>query len=175
MLTYIYQHINLMRTYVFKWVEYGQLTEEKALPILKVCEDLQKKQSNKRNVFLRLSNLFIVLGSAMLLSSILYFFASNWKVMTRFEKIAVVVCTMMIPYVSAFLIKSLRQSYKNLCLFAGVFIFGIGIALIGQTYNSHADSYMLFFIWAIPTISLSILIRYEPLYVLSITLLNLTG
>eukprot|EP01047_Picozoa_sp_COSAG01_P013320 COSAG01_NODE_621_length_14780_cov_1056.278591_15_plen_239_part_00 len=82
---------------------------------------------------------------------------------------------MLIPYVSAFIIKPLSQSYKNLCLFAGVFIFGIGVALIGQTYNSHADSYMLFLVWSVPTILLSMLIRYEPFYVLGIILVNLTG
>ena len=61
------------------------------------------------------------------------------------------------------------------CLFSGVFIFGIGVALIGQTYNSHADSHMLFLVWLIPTILLSILIRYEAFYVLGIILVNLSG
>ena len=175
MSAYIYQHLNTIRSYVFKWVESGQVTEEKARPILQIASNLQKKQFDKQSAFLRISNLFIVLGAAMLLSSLLYFFASNWKGMTHLEKISVVVAAMLIPYVSAFIIKSLSQSYKNLCLFAGVFIFGIGVALIGQAYNSHADSYMLFLVWSVPTILLSILIRYEPFYVLGIILVNLAG
>ena len=43
------------------------------------------------------------------------------------------------------------------------------------SHNSHADSYMLFLVWSVPTILLSILIRYEPFYVLGSILVNLAG
>ena len=175
MAAYIFQHLNTISAYVFKWVEFGLVTEDKAHSILQTSKNLQKNQYDKKNAFLRISKLFIVLGAAMLLGSLLYFFASNWNGMTHLEKVAIVIFSMLTPYVSAFIFKHLSQSYKNLCLFAGVFIFGIGVALIGQTYNSHADSYMLFLVWSVPVILLSIIIRYEPFYVLGIILINLTG
>eukprot|EP01047_Picozoa_sp_COSAG01_P002661 COSAG01_NODE_71_length_28648_cov_1587.432449_26_plen_88_part_01 len=85
---YIYQHLNTIRSYIFKWVESGQVREERARPMLQIANNLQKKQFDKQSAFLRISNLFIVLGAAMLLSSLLYFFASNWKGMTHLEKVS---------------------------------------------------------------------------------------
>ena len=172
---YIYRHLNKIKTYIFKWVDSDKITESDALSVLQVAHDLQKKQFNKQRTLLKTSKLFVMMGTALLLSSILYFFASNWKGMTHLEKVAVVISAMLIPYILAFTIKSLSISYKKLSLFTGNFIFGIGVALIGQTYNSHADSYLLFLVWAIPTILLSIVIRYEPLYILSIILVNLSA
>ena len=60
-----------------------------------------------------------------------------------------------------------EQFLSKLSLFASCISFGVGVGLIGQTYNSHADSYSLFLVWFLPAILYAILTRWQPYYVLS--------
>ena len=52
--------------------------------------------------------------------------------------------------------------------------FGLSVALIGQIYNSHADSYLLFLIWLIPVLLFSVITKYQPFFVLSYLLVLVT-
>lgn len=110
-----------------------------------------------------------VLGASSLLTAIVYFFATNWEQLNRWEK-----------FVPAFLLilgfyglsvwlsyQAGRQFLSKLSLFASCVSFGAGAGLIGQTYNSHADSYTLFAIWFIPAFLFAIWTRWQPFYILS--------
>ncbi|MDD9267450.1 GDYXXLXY domain-containing protein [Paenibacillus sp. GCM10023248] len=110
-----------------------------------------------------------VLGASALLTAIVYFFATNWEKLNRWEK-----------FVPAFLLilgfyglsiwlsrQSGRQFLSKLSLFASCISFGVGIGVIGQTYNSHADSYALFAVWFVPAFLFSLLTRWQPFYVLA--------
>lgn len=66
-----------------------------------------------------------------------------------------------------------RPLVHHIFLFTGAVAFGVGVALMGQIYNSHADSYLLFLIWLIPVLILSVLTRHQLLYVLSYILFHL--
>lgn len=110
-----------------------------------------------------------VLGASSLLTAIVYFFATNWEQLNRWEK-----------FVPAFLLilgfyglsvwlshQAGRQFLSKLSLFASCVSFGVGAGLIGQTYNSHADSYTLFTIWFIPAFLFAIWTKWQPFYILS--------
>lgn len=117
-----------------------------------------------------------LLAISLFLSALLYFFASNWPVMDRWEKIGVSAVELALfylgSYVGALVLK--RHSFiSNWLLVAGGLSFGISIALLGQIYNSHADSYMLFVVWLIPNLLFSVLTRYQPFYVISYVLAHL--
>ncbi|MBE4906738.1 GDYXXLXY domain-containing protein [Bacillus luteolus] len=118
------------------------------------------------------------LGSIiLLLTSIIYFFAANWSYFTRFEKLGLSVGIMLLFYfVSAITTKFISQQpfLGKWFLVAGAICFGVSVGLIGQIYNSHADSYMLFFVWLIPTVLLALITGYAPLWVVSYVLLHLT-
>ncbi|MCA1030892.1 GDYXXLXY domain-containing protein [Bacillus timonensis] len=118
------------------------------------------------------------LGSiTLLLSGIIYFFAANWPEYSRFEKLGLSVGAMLLFYLVAFMSKKLLAHQTFLSkwfIVAGAFSFGLTTALIGQIYNSHADSYLLFIIWLIPTVLLALITRYAPLWVLSYVLLHLS-
>lgn len=58
-------------------------------------------------------------------------------------------------------------------LIGGVLSFGISLALVGQIYNSHADSYWLFLIWLAPTALLARLTKDPALSVIAVVLLQL--
>jgi uncharacterized membrane-anchored protein/uncharacterized membrane protein len=110
-----------------------------------------------------------VLGASALLTAIGYFFASNWEKLNRLEKfIPVFVLILGFYGLSVWLSRQAGRGFlSKLSLFASCISFGVGIALIGQTYNSHADSYSLFLVWFLPAIFYAFLTRWQPYYVLS--------
>jgi uncharacterized membrane-anchored protein/uncharacterized membrane protein len=122
-----------------------------------------------------LAQLGYALGTSAILAAAIYFYASNWGGLSRFEKFAPIMIGVIVLYgLSVFWgRKPERQFLSRLSLLACCISFGIGVALIGQTYNSHADSYRLFTVWLIPAILFSILSRWQPFYILSFILANL--
>ncbi|MCM3081483.1 GDYXXLXY domain-containing protein [Brevibacillus invocatus] len=117
-----------------------------------------------------------LLGISLLLSALLYFFASNWPALERWGKIGISISVMVLFYLASYLVALLlkRQPFiSNWLLLAGCLSFGVSIALLGQIYNSHADSYMLFVVWFLPSILFAFLTRYQPFYVLSYVLAHL--
>ncbi|WP_143415749.1 GDYXXLXY domain-containing protein [Geobacillus sp. E263] len=118
-----------------------------------------------------------LLGVALILSAVIYFFASNWQGMDRLEKVGLSIGLMWLFYGTSaiFAYGMKRHDFLGRWFFvAGAVAFGITMALIGQIYNSHADSYWLFFIWLVPTVVLAWLTKYELLSVLSVVLMELT-
>nr|WP_312115965.1 GDYXXLXY domain-containing protein [Brevibacillus reuszeri] len=116
------------------------------------------------------------LAISLLLSALFYFFASNWPALDRWGKIgvsaAVLVLFYLMSYGGSFVFK--RHSFiSNWLLVAGGLAFGLSVALMGQIYNSHADSYMLFVVWFIPNLLFAIWTRYQPFYVISYVLAHL--
>jgi uncharacterized membrane-anchored protein len=116
-----------------------------------------------------------VAALSMILTAIIYFFAANWAGFDKGEKVVLSLALLALFYGSAFLFSMLfkrRLFISELCLFAGGVMFGVTAALIGQVYNSHADSYMLFAVWAIPALAFSIVTKYQPFYVLTYVLVH---
>jgi uncharacterized membrane protein len=124
----------------------------------------------------RLIRLGYLLGISLLLGAIIYFFAANWPGFDKWVKISLSVILIAIFYGLSILLSRifLHQVFlSKSMLFAGCIAFGVGAGLLGQIYNSHADSYLLFMVWFIPTFLFSIVTRYQPFYVLSHVLLHL--
>ncbi len=116
------------------------------------------------------------LAISLLLSALFYFFASNWPMLDRWEKIGVSVTVLVLFYLSSYVTSVLLKRHaflSNWLLVAGGLAFGLCVALLGQIYNSHADSYMLFVVWLIPNLLFAIFTRYQPFYVISYVLAHL--
>ncbi|OEF95873.1 GDYXXLXY domain-containing protein [Desulfuribacillus alkaliarsenatis] len=125
----------------------------------------------------KLIQLAYILGIALILAGLIYFFAANWQGFTKATKLVLSVGVMLLFYglsYGFYKLFSEHQFLSRLLLFAGCVAFGISIALVGQIYNSHANSYIVFLTWFIVALLLSIVTRYQPLYVLSYTLAMLT-
>lgn len=120
-------------------------------------------------------NLGYVTGFCCLAAAVVYFYASNWGGMERMHKFVPLFCfTLGLYALSAFLARRPgRLLLARLSLLGSCISFGVGLAVVGQTYNSHADSYMLFAIWAIPALLFSVATRWQPFYVLAYVLAHL--
>lgn len=134
---------------------------------------LVKKEDYMKHYSVKLNYL---LGLSLILAGIIYFFASNWQGFDRFTKIALSILLMLLFYGSSYLVRKFlsNQLFLNQWLLvSGSITFGVSVALLGQIYNSHADSYMLFLIWLVPMLLFSVFTRYSPFYVNSFVLFHL--
>ncbi|PIC05196.1 hypothetical protein CS060_05715 [Anoxybacillus flavithermus] len=114
-----------------------------------------------------------LLGLLFFVAALVYFFASNWPELGRLTKVSIGIGFMVLFYATSATV--FRRHFLSKWLFIfGAITFGICVALIGQVYNSHADSFLLFFIWFIPTAVLAWFTRYRFLSVFSFGLLQLT-
>ncbi|KAB7705353.1 DUF2157 domain-containing protein [Bacillus aerolatus] len=117
-----------------------------------------------------------ILGLIFLIAGVVYFFASNWPLLDRPVKISLSIAMIIVSFaISIFYKRSPTFAYlSNWWLFISAISFGVGVALIGQTYNSHADSYLLFLIWLVPVVLLAFFTKYQPFYWLTLLLFELT-
>jgi uncharacterized membrane-anchored protein/uncharacterized membrane protein len=117
-----------------------------------------------------------LLGLSLLISSVIYFFASNWQGIGRVEKIGLAIGLMLLFFVAATILSRFQHSHRFLerwLWLIGTIAFGVSVALIGQTYNSHADSYLLYLIWLVPAVVFGALTGYKAFYVLGFLLSQL--
>jgi uncharacterized membrane-anchored protein/uncharacterized membrane protein len=125
----------------------------------------------------KLISLTYLFGVIFLLASALYFFASNWQAFSRLDKVALAGSLIVLFYGAAFLLdRVLKGSHflSNWLLISGVISFGLSVALLGQLYNSHPDSYLLFLVWSIPALLFGLYTRYSGFYALTHILIHLT-
>src|SRR5699024_11588105 len=117
-----------------------------------------------------------LLGVSFILTSILYFFASNWQYFNRITKVFLAILLLLLFYTSHFILKrwaAWQPFLSSWTLIAAGVVFGLSLALVGQVYNSHEDNYVLFIIWLIPVFLLGVMTKYVPFYVLSYLLSQL--
>lgn len=115
-----------------------------------------------------------LLGFALIMGASIYFFAANWQWIPHWGKLLLSIALTLVFYGGAYIFNRKHPFLPHWLLFLGSCSFGVSVALVGQIYNSHADSYILFLIWSIPALILAIVTRYQPYYILSYILLTLT-
>src|SRR5690625_3211326 len=118
-----------------------------------------------------------LLGLSLLLTSIVYFFAANWPYFDRLTKVSLSIALLLFFYGLHFIFQKYSNRLpflSNWLLVATSIVFGVVVAIIGQVYNSHADSYQLFLVWLIPVFLFAVLTKYSPFYVLTFTLAHLS-
>jgi hypothetical protein len=89
-----------------------------------------------------------VLGCALIAVSILYLTAANWFMLPQFFQLAIPQLFLLLSAVASIFL--VQHDYLVQCLhtISGLMI-GLSLAVIGQIYQTGADSYLLFLIWSI--------------------------
>jgi uncharacterized membrane protein len=91
---------------------------------------------------------FLALGGGHLLAGIIFFFAYNWDGLSSFAKFGILETAIIISAVLALLVKLDRAAGQALLIGTSV-VTGVLLAVIGQVYQTGADAYELFTIWAL--------------------------
>ncbi|MDX8395648.1 MAG: DUF2157 domain-containing protein [Mariprofundaceae bacterium] len=113
------------------------------------------------------------LGTLSLAFAVLFFIAYNWSELGRFVKFGLV---------EALLTLSIAAYWRwggdtlpgKASLLIGTLLLGALLALYGQTYQTGADTWQLFFNWALLIIPWVIISRFSVIWVLWLALINLS-
>lgn len=118
------------------------------------------------------SRILLVVGSALVLSGIIYFYAFNWAKITpkvKFISIEIPV----IACLAACLYFGLNRISGKMSILAASVLLGVFLAVFGQIYQTGADAFQLFMVWGILILPWVIIARFDSLWLIWLVIVNL--
>ena len=116
----------------------------------------------------------LVVGVIALVLSLVFFIAYNWQDMGKMGKFALVEGALAIT-IALYVALSFRRRFKlirQLLLLIASIITGSLLALFGQVYQTGADTWQLFFWWAVLIVPWVVIARFPALWLLWLGLIN---
>lgn len=114
----------------------------------------------------------LAFGGVLLISTaVIFFFAYNWDELHRFTKIGLALCVVATMAGAAMRLPPFGLAYRA-ALFGACVATGALLALIGQTYQTGADMWMLFAGWAALITPFAALSRSAAAWALWLIVLN---
>jgi len=120
-----------------------------------------------------IDQLLLWIGSLALAFSVVFFIAYNWNDLGQFSKFAMVEGIMVLSVVAYCKFTEGSISSK-VSLFVATVSLGVLLALFGQTYQTGADPWQLFFNWALLMLPWAIIGRFSALWVAWVALINVS-
>lgn len=136
--------MNKVTRQLLGWVQQKALAHKHLAEALILTEALPS--TKQQNQFLQW--LLFVSGVLFIVSGAIFFFAFNWDNLHRFSKFAIVQIVFLICLLPLYKVK-LFHPVAQLALAAAAVLLGGCLALVGQTYQTGADTYQLFLTWAL--------------------------
>ncbi|TET34022.1 MAG: DUF2157 domain-containing protein [Planctomycetota bacterium] len=118
-----------------------------------------------------INRMLLILGAALCLAGVVFFFAFNWAAMSAFLKFTLIEVSLAACLIGAWFAGIDRLVGKLLLLGASVFT-GVFLAVYGQVYQTGADPWELFFGWSLLIIGWVAISRFAALWVLWLAILN---
>ena len=117
--------------------------------------------------------LLLILGTLSVVAGIFFFFAFNWADMPRVARFATVQSTVVIAAGLAFVLR-LETWGGRVSLLAASLLVGATLGVVGQAYQTGADSWRLFQVWLMLITGWVLISRWNALYAVWMTLANTT-
>lgn len=118
-----------------------------------------------------LDALALWLGAALLGAGVIFFIAANWEQLGKFARLGGVQALLVLAVVAALRLTH-RRVAREAALFFAVLLLGALLALLGQTYQTGADTWQLFALWAALALPWTIAARSAVLWLTWIVLVN---
>jgi len=113
-------------------------------------------------------------GVLMLAASVIFFIAYNWDALGRWARFALVEILIVLALAAHWKLGSERPAGKA-ALVAASILLGALLALFGQTYQTGADTWQLFAMWAALVFPWVLIGRQAALWVLWLALVNVAA
>ena len=129
---------------------------------------------SKRSWLVFFDKAMLIIGAIALVLSLVFFIAYNWINMGKMGKFALVEGALVV-IIALYVALSFRRRFqliRQLLLLIASVITGSLLALFGQVYQTGADTWQLFFGWAILIIPWVIIARFPALWLLWLGLIN---
>lgn len=155
--------------------QFIDLVKQGAIPAEKINDALKATRvapnGNAWRTFI--DQLLLWLGGLALAFAVLFFIAFNWDDIGRFAKFGMVEGLIILAIVVFCKAGHHTVAGKVSLLFATICL-GVLLALYGQTYQTGADPWQLFFSWAVLILPWTIIGRFSALWVILIMLINIS-
>jgi uncharacterized membrane protein len=125
-----------------------------------------------RNWGLWIARLLLALGTALVLSGVVYFYAFNWAAIPDLVKLGSVEFALAGCLVAALFFGLQRNTGKILALSAAT-LTGVFLAVFGQVYQTGADAWTLFGTWAVLILPWAVTATFAPLWALWLVVANI--
>ena len=129
---------------------------------------------SKRTWLMFFDKALLIVGAVALVLSLVFFIAYNWQNMGKMGKFALVEGALVIT-IALYVALSFRQRFqliRQLLLLIASIITGSLLALFGQVYQTGADTWQLFFGWALLITPWVMVARFPALWLLWLGLIN---
>lgn len=133
---------------------------------------------NKRTWLTFFDKALLIIGAVALALSLVFFIAYNWQNLGKMGKFALVEGALIMTiagYVGLSFRRQFRQRFRlirQLLLLIASIVTGSLLALFGQVYQTGADTWQLFFAWALLITPWVIIARFPALWLLWLGLIN---
>ncbi|MFO1303733.1 MAG: DUF2157 domain-containing protein [Burkholderiales bacterium] len=156
------------RAEILAWVREGALPRESLDAALRVTGATPDAAQWRRFV----EQLLVWLGAVLMAAALTYFVAANWQSLGRFAKFALVEAALAAS-VAVACWRSLDSLAGRAALLAAALTTGVLLALVGQAYQTGADTFELFATWAILIVPWTLVGRQPALWLLLVALADL--
>ena len=161
--------MNHTRFLIASLIQQGLIPEDKIPDALRIS----KLTPDKTAWFSFLDRFLLVVGAVLLVSALTFFIAYNWTEMSRLAKFALVeVCIVLAVF--AYWKVGTQQLSAKIALLTASLLLGVLLALYGQTYQTGADPWQLFFNWALLILPWVFIAQFHVLWMVFLFLLNLS-
>ena len=120
-----------------------------------------------------IDHLLLWLGGLALAFAAMFFIAYNWNDIGRMTKFGMVEVLIILAVLAYWKLGDQAVAGKVALLVATIFL-GVLLALFGQTYQTGADPWQLFFTWALLMMPWAIVGRFPAIWMVWIVLINLS-
>lgn len=181
-----------IKSQVCGWVEQGHITQEQANTLYRQVTELPDASSWRGLI----ANLLLWFGALSFASGVIFFFAYNWQSLGRFAKFGLIEVAIVLAigafawlYYRANSLSAASHSHSHsnqsndsrfgattangVLLAASVLVGGL-LALVGQTYQTGADPWQLFALWALVILPFAWVAGFDGLWLLLVGLINLS-
>jgi len=119
-----------------------------------------------------LDRLLLWLGALALICGVLFFIAYNWVEMGRWLRFGLVQAALVVA-IGVYGWSLGQGVVARVSLLAAALLLGVLLALFGQVYQTGADPWQLFFLWAVLMLPWTLVARFDVLWMVWLGLLNL--
>jgi uncharacterized membrane protein len=155
------------RRTVLNWAERGHILAPDLPRALTIAEVVPSHKEWRRF----LDQVFLWLGTVLVSSGVITFFAYNWNDLGRFAKFSLVEALLLVTLLVVWRLGVDRTGGKA-ALLACCLLLGALLALIGQTYQTGADTFELFATWAAMILPWVLVGRFAALWLLWLALVD---
>ena len=161
--------MNSIRAQLITFIETGSIAQDKVYAALIASKVIPEAGDWKAFI----DRLLLWLGGMALAFAVMFFIAYNWTAFGDLAKFAMVEVLIALCVAAYCLLNAERTASKLLLLMASLLL-GVLLALFGQTYQTGADPWQLFFYWGLMIMPWAAIARFAAIWIVWLALINLS-